>query len=48
MLNILSVNFPSAFKHSFIVDSPIDKVWEFYTDATFRDRADNEYDGKIW
>jgi ligand-binding SRPBCC domain-containing protein len=22
-----------AFKHSFIVNSPIDKVWEFYTDV---------------
>ena len=22
-----------AFKHSFIVDTPIDKVWEFYTDV---------------
>ena len=22
-----------AFKHSLIVDNPIDKVWEFYTDV---------------
>ena len=21
-----------AFKHSFVVNSPIDRVWEFYTD----------------